>query len=134
MDKSLYNTVKVARLLAYLLAFISIFLIEGIYGLLLASILIIASELIWRYVKIVKEGVPNDERDDYILMMAERLALESFLLLSGFLALIMSFITHIELITLEESVRKIIQGYYLGALVIIVLYAVWYAYYSKKSG
>ncbi len=134
MSGALYNVAKIVRPLGYLAAFATAFLIKSLYGLFIASVLIITSEIFWRYAKIAGEGVPSDEREEYISSLASKSAVESFLVASGIVAIGMSIATHMSLVTLEESLRRVLQGYYVAALVLIILYVVWYMYHARKTG
>ncbi len=134
MSSVLYNVAKIVRPLGYLAAFATAFLIKSLYGLLIASVLIITSEIFWRYAKISREGVPSDEREEHISSLAGKSAVESFLVVSGVLAIGMSIATHMGLVTLEESFRRTLQGYYIAALILIILYLMWYMYHARKTG
>jgi len=134
MTERLYSVAKVVRPTAYLAAFVVAFLVKELHGLLIAGLLIIVSEVLWRYAKMTREGVPTDEREEYISMLTGRAAVDSFLVISGIIAIAISIATYSGSVSIQEDVRRAIQGYYLATLLLLILYAIWHLYYNRKTG
>jgi len=55
-----------------MLSFMLVLLFESFWGFLIGIVLIILGEFLWQYVKVVKEVIPNKEREERVLMKSSR--------------------------------------------------------------
>jgi len=121
------------RLLAYMLSFMLVLLFESFWGFLIGIVLIILGEFLWQYVKVVKEVIPNKEREERVLMKSSRSTIITFLVVTGAIIIAKALATHLGIITIEENVKRIIHGYSLATLLILIIYSTWTIYYSLRD-